>query len=78
MDKEWLKTNLEEARDWIEHAIKEIDRLEDDDELPAQQLIGEAYIKLNQAWNSRNGPDSAKGKYRDMIVYPKVMNMYAE
>ena len=76
MDKEWLKSNLEEAKFWIEHAIKEIDSLEDHDDLVHQQLVGEAYIKLNQAWNSRKGPDSAEGKYHEMIKYPKEMDMY--
>ena len=76
MNKEWLIINLEEAKYWIENAIKEIDSLDDDDDSVAQGLVGEAYIKMNYAWNSRKGPEPEGTHDQDYIKYPKEMDIY--
>jgi hypothetical protein len=78
MNKPWLITNLEDARQALDRAIAEIKTLEVEDEHVAQQLVAEAYIKLNYAWNSRaTAPDSlGQTKYDEWIKYPKAMDIY--
>jgi hypothetical protein len=80
VDKNWLIANLQDARQALESAISEVEQLESDDELVAQQLISEVYIKLNYAWNSRGGvtdSDDAK-EYNKRIKYPRVMDIYSD
>jgi hypothetical protein len=78
MDKPWLIVNLEDARQALDRAISEIKALDAADEHVAQQLVGEAYIKLNYAWNSRAGTadSSDQTKYDEWIKYPRVMDIY--
>ena len=79
MDKAWLIANLEDARQELERAITEIQALEAGDEHVAQQLVGEAYLKLNYAWNSRAGaPESqSQSRYEELIRYPNLMDIYS-
>jgi len=76
MDKTWLVTNLELAHGELEEAIAEIKQLPEEDEFLAKQLLGEVYLKLNYAWNSRNMPDNLPDKYYEFIRYPKEMDIY--
>ncbi len=78
MDKPWLIVNLEDARQALDRAITEIKALDAGDEHVAQQLVGEVYIKLNYAWNSRAGAPDLSGptKYGEWISYPRVMDIY--
>lgn len=80
MDKAWLIVNLEEARQALDRAISEIRTLDIEDEPIAQQLVAEAYIKLNYAWHSRAGvsDSSGLGNHNEWIKYPKVMDTYTE
>lgn len=78
MNKPYLIANLEDARQTLERAIQEIRVLDACDEYVAQQLVAEAYIKLNFAWNSRTslGDSWEDSKYFEWIKYPKEMDIY--
>ena len=78
MDKKWMIVNLQEAHSELERAIAEIKGMSEDEEFLAQQILGEVYIKLNYAWNSREmkGLES-NDRYHEMIQYPKEMDIYS-
>jgi len=78
MNKPWLITNLEDARQALARAISEIKTLDGDDDCIAQDMVGEAYVKLNYAWNSRAAPVGSSGdsEYDEWIKYPKEMDIY--